>query len=281
MSAEIVVAPAASEKLPVGAIYRKRTAFSRKLRFFQRDAQRLRDLLQKLKDDKEAPEVKNVSEVVLGYRLVRNVALTHNWCKMSKGDDKRVVPEEYAKEIETIYGADVSKKVGECLKMTSAEVVEVLPTQLDEKVTKAVLAFCDQKEKVIIADLEKVIEDCSKEIEARKDEPKPPRKKQPKSPKAVKKGGDAPEEKFRDLIIDVRAKVKKIKLSSGGYEVYAQTQEQIDSLLYEATEEIMKIKKTLKDRFERVQRSKSNSKSRSRVRRSRSKDAKKVVEVEA
>ena len=216
MSAEIVVAPAASEKLPVGAIYRKRTAFSRKLRFFTRDAQRLRDLLQKLKEDKEATDVKNVSEVVLGYRLVRNVCLTNNWCKMQKGDDKRVVPEEFAKEIETIYGSELSKKVGECLKMTSAEVVEVLPATLDEKVTKAVLTFCDQKEKTIVADLEKVVEDCSKEIEARKDEPKPPRKKQPKSPKAAKKGGDAPEEKFRDLIIDVRSKVEKISKNHRG-----------------------------------------------------------------
>jgi hypothetical protein len=157
MSTEIVVAPAAAveTKLPVGAVYRKRSAFSRKMKFFQRDATRLRDLLAKLNSavDKEAEDVKNLSDVVLGYRLVRNVCITHNWCRLSKAEDKRVIPEEYVKELTTIYGAEVYAKVVECFKLTSAEVASVLPSKLDSKVTEAVKAFCDQKEKVIVVDL--------------------------------------------------------------------------------------------------------------------------------
>ncbi len=86
----------------------------------------------------------------------------------------------------------------------------------------------------------------------------------------------APEEKFRDLMDEVREKVMKIKLGQNDFKLYSETQEQIDALLFEATEEIMKIKKSLRIRFEKVQKSKSPAKSR-RVRC----EVAKVVEVEA
>jgi hypothetical protein len=226
MSSEIVVAPSASSeiKLTVGSVYRKRTAFTRKLKFFQRDAARLRELIKKIGTDAE--EVKDLSEVVIGYRLVRNLVVTYNWCRMKKDDDKRVVPEDLQAELMTIYGTETYSKVVEALKLTSAEVVKVLPDKLDEKVTGAVLNWCDQKEKGVTADLEKVIEQCTEEITARKDEPRPPKKKSSpraaakKSPRAGSKKtseGAAPEEKFRDLMNQVRDKVKKIKLGQGDF----------------------------------------------------------------
>lgn len=75
----------------------------------------------------------------------------------------------------------------------------------------------------------------------------------------------------------VREKVKKIKLGQNDFQAYSETQEQIDALLYEATEEIMKIKKTLKTRFEKVQKSKSPKRGRAR----RGEAAPKTVEVAA
>ena len=281
---EIIVAPSASLdlKLTVGSVYRKRTAFSRKLKFFQRDGARLRDLMSKLGSDAE--EVKDLTAVVVSYRLVRNLAITFNWCRMKKEEDKRVVPESFQAELMAVYGTEVYSKVVEALLMTSAEVVTVLPAKLDAKVTDAIMKWCDQKEKVVVEELEKVIEECATEITARKDEPRPPKRKSPraaavkKSPKSSARSAmeGAPEEKFRDLMDQVREKVKNIKFGQGDFQVYSETQEQIDALLFEATDEIMKIKKSLKDRFERVQKSKSPARSR-RVRG----EAKKVVEVEA
>jgi hypothetical protein len=117
MSSEIaVVAPSASSepKLTVGSVYRKRTAFSRKLRFFQRDAARLRDLKTKLGTD--AAEVKDLTASVICYRLVRNVVITHNWCRMKKDEDKRVVPEEFQADLMGAYGTETYSKVVEALK---------------------------------------------------------------------------------------------------------------------------------------------------------------------
>lgn len=218
---EIVIAPSASSdsspKLTVGSVYRKRSAFARKLKFFQRDASRLRELHSKI--GSEAAEVKDLTTVVVSYRLLRNVVITYNWVKMSKDDDKRVVPEEFTAELMAAYGSEVYSKVVEALTKTSAEVASVLPAKLDAKVTDAIIKWCDQKEKGVVTDLEKVITECSEEITARKDEPRPPKKKSPKSPKGSPKGSkkspktaeNAPEEKFRDLMEQVRAKVKKIK----------------------------------------------------------------------
>ena len=274
---EIVVAPGASSdlKLTVGSVYRKRTAFSRKLKFFQRDAARLRELMSKLGSD--AKEVKDLSAVVISYRLVRNLAITFNWCRMKKDDDKRVVPAEFQPELMTLYGTEIYSKVVEALKITSAEVATILPQKLDVKVTDAILKWCDQKEKVVVADLEKVVEECTKELDARKDEPRPPKKKSPKAAKKSTTRDGAPEEKFRDLITQVRDKVRRIKLGQNDFQVYSETQEQIDALLFEATDEIMKIKRTLKDRFERVQNSKSPARSSRRV---RGEATTKTVEVE-
>jgi hypothetical protein len=276
---EIVVAPSASAaetKLTVGSVFRKRSAFSRKLKFFNKDSARLRELLTKLGSDAE--EVKDLNNSVLTYRLVRNLVVTYNWTKMKKEDDKRVVPEELQAELMGLYGTDQYSKVVEALKLPSAEVTKVLPEKLDAKLVEAILKWVDQKEKAVITDLEKVIEECSTEITARKDEPKPAKKKSPRA--ASKKEGKegAPEAKFRDLMNQVREKVKKIKLGQNDFQVYSETQEQIDALLYEATEEIMKIKKTLKTRFAKAQKSSSRSR---KPRGEKESKAAKAVEVEA
>ena len=250
---EIVVAPSASSdsKMTVGSVYRKRSAFTRKLKFFQRDGARLRELNSKLGSDAE--EVKDLTAVVVSYKLVRNLAITFNWVRMQKEEDKRVVPEEFQAELMGVYGTESYSKVVEALKLTSAEVASVLPAKLDAKVTDAIIKWCDQKEKIVVEDLEKVVTECSDEITARKDEPRPPKKKSPKAAakKSAKMDG-APEENFRELMDQVREKVRKIKFGQNDFKVYSDTQEQIDALLYEATDEIMKIKKSLKTRFDKV-----------------------------
>ena len=230
---EIVVAPSASSdsKMTVGSVYRKRSAFTRKLKFFQRDGARLRELNSKLGSDAE--EVKDLTAVVVSYKLVRNLAITFNWVRMQKEEDKRVVPEEFQAELMGVYGTESYSKVVEALKLTSAEVASVLPAKLDVKVTDAILKWCDQKEKIVVADLEKVITESSDEITARKDEPRPPKKKSPKSPrspkssskKSPKMADGAPEEKFRVLMDQVREKVKKIKFGQNDFKVYSETQE--------------------------------------------------------
>lgn len=156
---EIVVAPSASSdstpKLTVGSVYRKRSAFARKLKFFQRDAARLRELHSKIGSD--ATEVKDLTAVIVSYRLLRNVVITYNWCRLNKDEDKRVVPKEFTAELMEAYGSEVCSKVVEALKLTSAEVASVLPAKLDAKVTDAIIKWCDVKEKGVVTDLEKVI----------------------------------------------------------------------------------------------------------------------------
>jgi hypothetical protein len=40
----------------------------------------------------DAEEVKDLSAVIVSYRLVRNLAITFNWVVLKKDEDKRTVP---------------------------------------------------------------------------------------------------------------------------------------------------------------------------------------------
>ena len=66
-------------KLPYGALFRKRSAFSRKLKFFQRDLVRFRELLVKIREDKDGEESKKFTDVIIGYKMLRILCITNNW----------------------------------------------------------------------------------------------------------------------------------------------------------------------------------------------------------
>jgi hypothetical protein len=79
------------------------------------------------------------------------------------------------------------------------------------------LKFIEENEKVSVTDvLEEAIEEMNKELEARKSEPRPPKKKSPKSPRASSKSGST-EDKFRDLMKEIKARIGTIKFTKDDF----------------------------------------------------------------
>ena len=120
--------------------------------------------------------------------------------------------------------------------------------------------FIKEHEKLDVTDvLEKAIEEMNTELEARKDEPRPKRnseKKKKASPKraSANRNEGTTEDKFRDLMKEVKGRIGGIKFSKDDFKLYSDTQQEVDALLQEATKEILDIKRYTQDRFEKVQR---------------------------
>ena len=106
----------------------------------------------------------------------------------------------------------------------------------------------------------------SKEIESRKNEPRPskPKKKSPRN--SVKQNSLSTEEKFRDLMKEVKGRISAIKFSKDSHQLYGETQNEIDNLLDEATSEILDMKRLTRERFMRAQGGKGVAKRRNRSR---------------
>ena len=101
-----------------------------------------------------------------------------------------------------------------------------------------------------------------KSIEARKDEPKPPKKKKPaqkkekqnQPSKSSDKDQDASaEDLFKMMIRKVQGRIGAIKFEKNGYQTLSEVQQQLDLLLFDTSKEINKIKTTVQNKFDRVQ----------------------------
>jgi hypothetical protein len=98
-------------KLSIGALYRRKSAFSRKLKFFERDMIRYKELLQKIKDEKfvakdemDPEESKKFTDVIIGYKMLRSLCISSNWIACQKEDDKRFIPSKFEEKLKTILG---------------------------------------------------------------------------------------------------------------------------------------------------------------------------------
>lgn len=217
-AAPVTDATAEEVKLPIGALYRKKSAFSRKLKFFQRDMNRYRELLQKIKDDKNSEDAKKFTDVILGYRMLRALCISNNWIVCKKEDDKRFIPLKFEAKLKTILGDGCLAGISAALKMTNAEVGDHIHKNVESKSVEGLLKFIEEHEKVSISDvLEKAIEEMNTELEARKDEPRPVRNKKrstqtsPRDRVSSKKSQMTTEEKFRDLMKEVKGRIGAIK----------------------------------------------------------------------
>ena len=240
-------------KLPVGALFRRRSAFSRKLKFFQRDLVRFRELLAKIREDKECEDAKKFSEAIIGYKMLRALCITNNWIVGKKEDDKRFIPSTFEPKLKTILGEQCLKAMSEAMTKTQAEVADLVHKDVSPKAMEDLLRFIEENEKACVVDvITKAVEEMSKEIESRKGEPRPSKPKK-KSPRASTKSALSTEEKFRDLMREVKGRISAIRFTKDSHQLYGETQNDIDNLLHEATSEILDMKRLTKERFMRAQ----------------------------
>ena len=133
-------------KLPVGALFRRRSAFSRKIKFFQRDLVRFRELLAKIREDKECEDAKKFSDVIIGYKMLRALCITNNWIVGKKEDDKRFIPSKFEPKLKTILGEQCLKGMSEAMTKTQVEVTEHVHKDVSPKVMEDLLKFIEENE---------------------------------------------------------------------------------------------------------------------------------------
>jgi uncharacterized protein (DUF305 family) len=119
------------------------------------------------------------------------------------------------------------------------------------------------------------------ETESRKGEPRPSKPKKKKSPRTSSHSAHSTEEKFRDLMREVKDRISAIRFTKDSHQLYGETQNDIDNLLHEATSEILDMKRLTKERFARAQTGKAGARRRTRSRGDSKSDlrAKKVESV--
>jgi ribosomal protein S7 len=107
------------------------------------------------------------------------------------------------------------QKISDAMKMTNTEVSSHVHKEIKPEVIENLLKFIEDNEKANVIDvLEQAIEEMSKELEARKDEPRPPKKK--KSPAASSKSSNT-EAKFRNLMKEIKDRIGNIRFTKDNF----------------------------------------------------------------
>ena len=141
-----------SEKpLPVGALYRKRLAFRRRLNNYKRIRSRIearldgKDVQGKEDEDKKSAEDKDekrreprqrrpLNKVIESYRLVRNLALTINWYELTRADQKNFIPAVIKQKLIDLLSEEVFNKFQGALEKPVSQYEEDLGVELQDSV---------------------------------------------------------------------------------------------------------------------------------------------------
>jgi hypothetical protein len=83
---------------------------------------RLREIYKKIKEDKDSEEAKKFTDVIIGYKMLRALCISHNWITGDKEDDKRFIPSKFLPKLKTILGEMCLEKMTEAMKMSNADV---------------------------------------------------------------------------------------------------------------------------------------------------------------
>lgn len=251
-------APASSQegRLPYNALYKKYTSFSRKLKIYN-DSQILTNA--KIESSEPLTE-EDGNHVVLSQKLLRSFVFTHNWIHKGRDADRYTIPDASKTDLEKVVGTQLLDKYQQALRAKKGEVAGILPkeNEVDASKWKGVVAYVkDHEKEMVVSVLEKAIAEMKDELQVRKSERSSQKKTKKKSSTGgsrsnVSRDDSTAEDKFKDLISDLQNRVKSIKFSKDGFKQYSEVQTQLDSFLFEATEEIKTIKMNLKKQFDKV-----------------------------
>lgn len=201
------------------------------------------------------------SAVVLSQQMLRNFVFTLNWIQEGKDADRYAINAKVKGDLDKLISAPIVKKFQEALQATKSGVEAILDGVPQAKAT-AVVTYVKEVEKAQVLDvLAKKVKELDQESEERKEEKQPPRQREPKGEKVYEeRKQQAPEKKdnVKDMLSSVRARYSKVKFEKDNYAKYAETQEELDQLLFQFTDEIKHIKQDLKKKFKK---SSQNSKS--------------------
>ena len=101
--------------------------------------------------------------------------------------------------------------------MTNVEVASQVHKEVSSKVMEDLLKFIEENEKACVVDvISEAVEEMSKELESRKNEPRPPKTKK-KSPRVSSRSAGSTEDKFRDLMKEVKGRISAIRFTKDSH----------------------------------------------------------------
>ena len=165
-----------------------------------------------------------------------------------------------------LLSEDVFNKFKDALEKPVSQYDEDLNIELEDSVISKLRTFiADNDDALILAKIEAELSKLDKEIEARKDEPRPPRQKKPaakkqkqsqtsdKSKESKDHSDASAEDLFKQMIRKIQGRIGAIKFSKNDYQTYSEVQSQLDLLLRDSSNEINQIKMSIQRKFERAQ----------------------------
>lgn len=208
-----------------------------------------KDLLEKLANSKDASAGDIVKDV---YSLLRLFSLTYNQVNACDDQNKATLPGAFTDELKKILTEANYNKIDETFKVRGQDFAASLPASLDKSIVEQIVNFVKSKETDHInARYEKDLAELTTQIDGRKGEVKarPERKKR----NGEQDAEDSLEEQMTVLLKKINNKARGIRLQKDDFQAYSDAQAQFDLLFDDVAMEIMKMKKNLRVKFDKVQ----------------------------
>ena len=256
------------EKVSTGKLRFQRSQYSQKARRFSAYQKRLTEQLTQAKED--STEEGKAKSAKVAHQLLRNFCMTYNFITLTKDDNRAVIPADFASELEQVLTDKYYAKFEAAVKASKEDYEKELPDEVSSEVIDKLIKFVQLKEKDhVVAKFDKAIDELKTQIDARRSEEpaaKPTKKTSPRQTKSKsksKKRGKAlsdsskdeetAEDQLRNAIKAISGRVQKLRLNKDDYDTYHSSQAQLDALLKETVDDILKMKSKLVKRFEKVQ----------------------------
>jgi hypothetical protein len=214
-----------------------------------------KDLLARLRDPENTVEEEIVKDT---YSLLRLFSLTYNQISLSREDNKATLPAAFEGELKKVLTEANYVKFDETFKVRGQDFAKSLPASLDKAVVEGVCKFVQTNEaEHINAKYEKDLTELTSQIDGRKGDTVTKERPQKKR-EDQHHGEDSLEEQMTTLLKKINNKARGIKLQKDDHEAYSDAQAQFDLLFDDVAMEIMKMKKNLRVKFNKVQKGESD-----------------------
>tara|TARA_B110001450_G_C17559035_1_gene455948 strand:+ start:137 stop:865 length:729 start_codon:yes stop_codon:yes gene_type:complete len=209
-----------------------------------------KDLLAKLSDPKNTDAAEVVKDT---YSLLRLFSLTYNQIHLSREDNKATLPAAFETELKKVLTEANYTKFDETFKVRGQDFAASLPASLDKSVVEGIVKFVQHNEaEHINARYEKDLAELTTQIDGRKGETATKERPAPKK-RNENHEEDSLEDQMTNLLKKINNKARFIKLQKDDFEAYSNAQAQFDLLFDDVAMEIMKMKKNLRVKFNKVQ----------------------------
>jgi hypothetical protein len=254
-----------------------RTVLNRYLRSVKVLSERLGKAVKESSDEEQRVAVKSA------HSLLRQFYYSYNYITQARDAPRYAVPSEFEAEIKEVLSDSNFAKFEAAAKATKEEYEKELPKSISTEVADRLIKFLSVKESDHIkAKYNSVIDELTTQIDARKALPKDPKEKKPKQqrrPRKDSKASDASsgkakkdkktgkkaaavpiEDQLQAILKEVSKRSSAVRFSKDDFESYSEAQHQLDNLHEETVTAILKMKTSLRKRFQNVQKRASKAK---------------------